>query len=128
MSGICGFVGTARPGVIEAMLAAIAYRGDRTDTIALDGASLGYRWWEGRPGKSSGIHRDGSHAVAVAGTFAPPDPSPAVALRTRLAPGSGGLATLDGAFAGAWWDATLRRLTLIRDPHPCGVKRPTESG
>jgi len=116
MSGICGFVGTARPGVIEAMLAAIAYRGDRTDTIALDGASLGYRWWEGRPGKSSGIHRDGSHAVAVAGTFAPPDPSPAVALRTRLAPGSGGLATLDGAFAGAWWDATLRRLTLIRDP------------
>ena len=76
MSGICGFVGTARPGVIEAMLAAIAYRGDRTDTIALDGASLGYRWWEGRPGKSSGIHRDGSHAVkpgtkSIAGILPP---------------------------------------------------------
>src|SRR6185295_10402998 len=50
MSGICGFVGGAAPGVLDAMLAAIDYRGDRTDTVLLDGAGLGYRWWEGRPG------------------------------------------------------------------------------
>ncbi len=116
MSGICGFAGAGDPAVIEAMLAAVEYRGDRNDIVALPGASLGYRWWNGRPGKSPGIHRDGPHAVACAGTFAPPVSSPAAALRTRLVPGPEGLDTLDGAFAAAWWDGDHGRLTLIRDP------------
>ncbi len=114
MSGICGWVGEADPAVLEGMLAAIDYRGDRTDLAHGPGIALGYRWWEGRPGKSPAIHRAGPHLVACAGTFAPPVPSPAAGLIERL--GSGDLDTLDGAFAGAWWDGERRRLTLIRDP------------
>ena len=45
MSGICGYVGPGRPGVLEAMLEAIDYRGDRTDVAVAPGAGLGYRWW-----------------------------------------------------------------------------------
>jgi asparagine synthase (glutamine-hydrolysing) len=98
------------------MLAAIEYRGDRHDVVSAPGVSLGYRWWSGRPGKSPGIHREGDHAVACAGTFAPPVDSPAAALRNRLGPGPEGLDTLDGAFGAAWWDGARRCLTLIRDP------------
>jgi len=116
MSGICGWVGDADPAVLDAMLDAIDYRGDRVDKVLLQGAALGYRWWSGRPGKSPGIHRDGPHAVACAGTFAPPVASPAAALIGRMQPGPGGLDGIDGAFAAAWWDGEKRRLTLIRDP------------
>jgi hypothetical protein len=84
MSGICGWVGEADPASLDAMLAAIDYRGDRTDTAFAPGVALGYRWWEGRPGKSPAIHREGPHLVACAGTLAPPAPSPAVALLARL--------------------------------------------
>jgi asparagine synthase (glutamine-hydrolysing) len=113
MSGICGYVGQADAGVLQAMLAAIDYRGDQTDVAEVPGVGLGYRWWGGRPGKSPGIHRDGPHLVACAGTFAPPVPSPAAALVERIRTG---LDTLDGAFAAAWWDGDRRRLTLLRDP------------
>jgi asparagine synthase (glutamine-hydrolysing) len=116
MSGICGWVGEAEAGVLDAMLAAIDYRGDRTETARAPGVALGYRWWGGRPGKSPEIHREGPHLVACAGTLAPPVPSPAAALRERLTPGPEGLDTLDGAFAAAWWDGERRRLTLVRDP------------
>lgn len=112
MSGICGYVGPGRPGVLEAMLEAIDYRGDRTDVAVAPGAGLGYRWWGGRPGKSPGIHRDGPSLVACAGTLAPPVASPAAALLERLR--TGDLAAVDGAFAAAWWDGA--RLTLVRDP------------
>ncbi|MCI0458049.1 MAG: hypothetical protein L0Z62_13880 [Gemmataceae bacterium] len=112
MSGICGYVGQGDPAVLEAMLAAIDYRGDRTDTAHAPGVGLGYRWWGGRPGKSPGIHRDGPHLVACSGTFAPPVPSPAAALIERV---RSGLHSLDGAFAGAWWDGQRQCLTLIRD-------------
>ena len=116
MSGICGFVGQADPQVVEAMLAAIAYRGDRHEVVSAPGVSIGYRWWSGRPGKAPGIHREGDDVVACAGTFAPPVDSPAAALRSRLVPGPAGLDTLDGAFGAAWWDGAQKRLTLIRDP------------
>ncbi len=116
MSGICGFTGDGDPAVVEAMLAAIEYRGDRTEVAHAPGASFGYRWWSGRPGKSPGIHREGAHMVACAGTFAPPVASPAAVMRARLVPGSEGLDTLDGAFAGAWWDGERRCLSLVRDP------------
>ncbi len=116
MSGICGFVGRADPAVIGRMLEAIDYRGDRTDMAQADGVALGYRWWAGRPGKSPGIHREGAHLVACAGTFAPPVPSPASALKDRFRSGGGGLDNLDGAFAGAWWDGEQRCLKLLRDP------------
>jgi asparagine synthase (glutamine-hydrolysing) len=116
MSGICGFVGPADPGIVGAMLAAIDYRGDQTDVASAPGVTLGYRWWGGRPGKSPGIHRAGAHLVACAGTFAPPVASPAAALVERLGPGPTGRDALDGAFAAAWWDGERRRLTLVRDP------------
>jgi len=116
MSGICGWVGRADPAVLTAMLDAIDYRGDRTDTVVGPDASLGYRWWAGRPGKSPGIHRQGPHWVACAGTLAPPVSSPAAVIIDRLAPGPAGLDTFDGAFAAAWWDDENKRLTLVRDP------------
>jgi asparagine synthase (glutamine-hydrolysing) len=116
VSGICGFVGDADPKLLDAMLAAIEYRGDLTDVAHAPGASFGYRFWAGRPGKSTGIHRSSADLAVCAGTFAPPVPSPAEALPPLLAGGVSGLSTLDGAFAGAWWDGDRRRLTLVRDP------------
>lgn len=116
MSGICGWVGEADPAILDAMLAAIDYRGDRTDKVMAPGAALGYRWWGERPGKSPAIHRAGAHLVACAGTFAPPVPFPASVLVERLKPGPDGLGSLDGAFAAAWWDGEQKRLTLVRDP------------
>ena len=116
MSGICGWVGNEDPAVLDAMLDAIDYRGDRVDKAHAPGVALGYRWWGGRPGKSPGIHRDGDHIVACAGTFAPPADSPAAALIGKLQPGAEGLDSMDGAFAAAWWDGGKRRLTLLRDP------------
>lgn len=119
MSGICGWVGRADPAVLDAMLAAIEYRGDRTDTEVTERAALGYRWWGGRPGKSPGLHRDGASLVTCAGTLAPPVPSPAARLLHRLGASPHAddtLATLDGAFAAAWWDGERERLTLLRDP------------
>lgn len=113
MSGICGWVGEADVGLLDSMLAAIAYRGDRVDKATAPGVALGYRWWGDRPGKSPGIHRQGSHLVACAGTFAPPVASPASDLVDRIRTG---LDSLDGAFAAAWWDGEQKRLTLIRDP------------
>ncbi len=112
MSGICGWAGEADSTTLVAMLAAIDYRGDRTDMAFAPGAALGYRWWNGRPGKSPEIHRASPHLVACAGTFVPAAPSPAAALMDRLADPT----TLDGAFAAAWWDGDRRRLTLLRDP------------
>ncbi len=114
MSGLCGWVGDADPATLHAMLAAIDYRGDRTDTAHAPGIALGYRWWGGRPGKSPGIHRDGTHLVACAGTLAPPVPSPAAALHAMLERDA--LHGLDGAFAAAWWDGDRAMLTLLRDP------------
>jgi len=116
MSGICGFVGAADRSVVDAMLAAIDYRGDATDVAEAPGATLGYRWWRGRPGKSPGIHRVGPHLVACAGTLAPPVPSPAATLHDLLGRGGPAFETLDGAFAAAWWDGERSTLTLIRDP------------
>lgn len=116
MSGICGWVGEANPAILDAMLAVIDYRGDRTDKAITEGAALGYRWWGDRPGKSPAIYRQGEQLVACAGTFAPPVPFPASVLIERLQPGQDGLDSLDGAFAAAWWDGEQRRLTLIRDP------------
>jgi asparagine synthase (glutamine-hydrolysing) len=116
MSGICGFVGNGEPAVVDAMLNATDYRGDKTDIASAPGVTLGYRWWSGRPGKSQSIYRDGLHLVACAGTLAPPVDSPAAFLRGLLPQGPGGLGPLDGAFAAAWWDGDRRRLTLARDP------------
>jgi len=113
MSGLAGFVGEADPKTLDAMLAAIDYRGDRVDTAKVPGAALGYRWWGGRPGKSPGVHREGAHLAACAGTLSPAVDSPAAELRSRV---ESGLAGLDGAFAGACWDGEKKRLTLIRDP------------
>ncbi len=116
MSGICGWVGDADPEILDPMLDAIAYRGDQVETLHLPGVALGYRWWGGRPGKSGGIYREGSHAVACAGTLAPPIAAPAAAILERLTASPPALDDLDGAFGAAWWDGEERRLTLIRDP------------
>lgn len=116
MSGICGYVGEASPEVLTAMLGAIDYRGDRTDTAHAPGVGLGYRWWGGRPGKSSAVLKQGPHLVACSGTLAPPAASPAESMLARLSAGGSAFEDLDGAFACAWWDGERRRLTLARDP------------
>ena len=74
MSGICGFVGPGDPASIDAMLAAIDYRGDASDTASLPGVSLGYRWWRGRPGKSPGIHRTAIISLPAPGHSRRPSP------------------------------------------------------
>jgi asparagine synthase (glutamine-hydrolysing) len=112
VSGICGYVGPGSPETLQAMLAAIDYRGDRTETAVANGVGLGYRWWGGRPGKSPGIHRAGDDLLACAGTLAPPAPSPAASLLAALRERR--FDSLDGAFAAARWDGA--KLTLIRDP------------
>jgi hypothetical protein len=114
MSDICGYVGAGDPTVLDVMLAAIAYRGDQTDVAHAPGCGLGYRCWGERPAQAPGIHRDGNHVVACAGTLAPPTANPAVTLRERLRPASRRLDDLDGAFACACWNG--QRLTLLRDP------------
>ncbi len=111
MSGLCGWVGDADPATLDAMLGAIDYRGDSIDKVLVPGVALGYRWWNGRPGKSPGIHREGTHLVACAGTFAPSVAAPAAELISQLRDNAN---LLDGAFAAAWWDG--HRLTLARDP------------
>lgn len=116
MSGLCGYVGQADPNVLDAMLAAIDYRGDATDKAVLPGVGLGYRWFRGRPGKSPGIHRESSRLAVCAGTLVPPVESPAATLTQRVHDPNDTLANLDGAFAAACWDGDRARLTLIRDP------------
>lgn len=113
MSSICGWVGPADPGTLDAMLQAAEYRGDTSETWSEGPAALGYRSWRGRPGKSPGLFHDGTTHVACAGAMAPAVPSPAAALPQAV---RAGLGTLDGAFAGAWWDAEREVLTLVRDP------------
>ena len=115
MSGIAGFVGKGSPGVLEAMLGPIAYRGDRSETALAPGVGLGYRFWGGRPNKSQAIFKgpQGEWVVA-AGTLAPPVDSPAAAFNQRLA--TKDFAELDGAFAVARWDPATSTLALLRDP------------
>jgi asparagine synthase (glutamine-hydrolysing) len=116
MSGICGWLGDAPLPLLTRMLDAIDYRGDSTDVFTAPGVALGYRWWRGRPCKSPSIWRSPhGHAVACAGTLALSATDPAEALASRLEDPAA-LATLDGAFAAASWDATRRTLTLLRDP------------
>jgi asparagine synthase (glutamine-hydrolysing) len=115
LSAIAGYVGNPAPDVLDRMLAAVSYRGDKSDAATVSGAGIGYRMWSGRPGKSSGVHRDGPTLVAVSGSFAPPIASPAAELPGLFAD-KARLDRLDGNFAGAWWDGDHRRLTLIRDP------------
>ena len=88
MSGICGWVGEADPATLDAMLNAIDYRGDSVDKAFTTGVALGYRWWSGRPGKSPGIHRQGQHLVACAGSFAPSVAAPAAELIDALRAGA----------------------------------------
>jgi len=115
MSAIAGYVGPADPGVLDAMLAAVGYRGDRSDTATAAGAGLAYRWWSGRAGKSAAVHRAGQTLAVLAGSFAPRVDDPAGQLAAVLADPAR-LATLDGNFAGAVWDGDRRRLSLLRDP------------
>lgn len=125
MSGIAGWVGTAKDGAADAlgaMLAAIDYRGDTNleDRGTLHG--LGYRFWKGRPGKSPAIEKDGTRRVACAGTFAPPVASPALDLlertrgKTSAADVARALGDVDGAFAFAIVDEATGDLVLGRDP------------
>jgi len=113
MSGICGWVGRQNPSILDAMLEAIDYRGDRVDRAIGDAVAIGYRFWEGRPGKAQQIHRLGADMVACAGTFAPPVTDPAAELSQKLERDP---ENLDGAFAGALWNGARRELRLVRDP------------
>jgi asparagine synthase (glutamine-hydrolysing) len=115
MSAIAGYVGGGDPAVLDRMLDAVSYRGDKNDTASVSGAGIGYRMWSGRPGKSVGVHRDGATLAAVSGSFAPRVDSPAAELPALLNDPAR-LDRLDGNFAGACWDGARRRLSLVRDP------------
>jgi len=120
MSGICGWVGPPDEGdgtaTLDPMLDAIDYRGDTSARERTAGATLGYRFWRGRPGKSAGIERDGSRIAACAGTFAPAVDSPARAVLARTAAQPAAWGDADGAFAFAIYDEAREELVLGRDP------------
>jgi asparagine synthase (glutamine-hydrolysing) len=119
VSGICGWVGPAGAGddaTLDRMLDAIDYRGDTSAREHAAGATLGYRYWRGRPGKSPGIARDGARVAACAGTFAPVVESPARAVLARTAARSSAWDDADGAFAFAAYDEAREELVLGRDP------------
>src|SRR5262249_14645608 len=116
-------------GTIEAMLSAVDYRGDASDTAVAStgGATLGYRFWRERARRSQEIFRTDGALCACAGTLSPPpqDSPPAEPLYRRLIAASAdqgpadlaaAFADLDGAFGAACWDETRRRLSLLRDP------------
>jgi asparagine synthase (glutamine-hydrolysing) len=115
VSGICGFFGAGDPAWLDAMLGAIAYRGDTNRTVVESRFGLGYRFWHGRPGKAQAIFEaaDGARTV-TAGTLAPVVADPAAVLDERLR--AGDFAALDGAFCAARVDAAREELTLLRDP------------
>ena len=115
MSGICGFVGDGEPAWIDAMLAAIDYRGDSSSRAHGPRFGLGYRFYKGRPGKAQAIYQapDGAY-TAVAGTLAPPIDDPALAIDVRSR--TSDWAALDGAFGAARIDPARDELTLLRDP------------
>jgi asparagine synthase (glutamine-hydrolysing) len=115
MSGICGFVGDGAAPALEAMLAAIGYRGDRSSTFSAPGIALGYRFWGGRPSKAQAIFETEAVVVACAGTLAPAVDSPPSAVAERLTSGTPRFDDLDGAFAFAHWSKKERVLTLGRD-------------
>lgn len=98
------------------MLAAIDYRGDTSARERARGATLGYRFWRDRPGKSRGIERAGTRIAACAGTFAPPHDSPATAVLERTAHDPPQLDDADGAFAFAVFDEATESLLLGHDP------------
>jgi asparagine synthase (glutamine-hydrolysing) len=77
---------------------------------------FGYRWWRGRPGKSPGVYQQGTQLAVCAGAFAPAVLSPAEMLPRLWDDSTQTLTSVDGAFAGAWWDGDRKRLALIRDP------------
>jgi asparagine synthase (glutamine-hydrolysing) len=119
MSGICGWVGAPDPDGdvrIDRMLDAIDYRGDTVARERAAGATLGYRFWRGRPGKSPGIAREGARVAACAGTFAPAVESPARAVLERTAAQPNAWEDADGAFAFAIYDEAREELVLGRDP------------
>lgn len=117
MSGICGWVGRGvNPAAMEAMLMSISYRGDKSESVILEGAAIGYRWWQNRPGKSPGIFREHNWAAVCAGTLAPQVADPAAELVNICTREQQRLSSLDGAFASAIWNAESGSLTLIRDP------------
>jgi asparagine synthase (glutamine-hydrolysing) len=117
VSGICGWVGAEDAGdTLDRMLEAIGYRGDTVAREATRGATFGYRFWRGRPGKSEAIVREGRRIAACAGTFAPPVASPARAILERTAREPVALDDADGAFAFAVWDEDTQELVLGRDP------------
>src|SRR5687767_310222 len=116
MSGICGVVGASAAECVERMLRAIDYRGDSSDSASTPHAALGYRFWRGRPNKSSAVLREGATLVCCAGTLAPAVASPAHWFEQHLRRGSGDWSELDGAFAFAHWHEADQKLTLGRDP------------
>ncbi len=118
MSGICGWVGPPDGdfATLDRMLGAIDYRGDTSARERAAGATLGYRFWRGRPGKSPGIERDGARICACAGTFAPAVESPARAILARTAGQPDAWRDADGAFAFAVYDEEREELVLGRDP------------
>jgi asparagine synthase (glutamine-hydrolysing) len=117
VSGICGWVGPPDDdAALDRMLGAIDYRGDTSARERAAGATLGYRFWRGRPGKSAGIEREGARVAACAGTFAPAVDSPARAVLARSPGDLAAWADADGAFAFAIYDEEREELVLGRDP------------
>jgi len=115
VSAIAGYVGPADPSVLDRMLEAISYRGDRSDTAHLRDAGIGYRFWSGRPGKAQQVYRQGNLLAAVSGSFAPRVDSPAAELCSLLDDPER-LKTIDGNFTGVCWEGDQKRLRFLRDP------------
>ncbi len=113
MSGIAGWFGTDNETTIHAMLNAIDYRGDQSDTLVTPRFGMGVRFFGGRAAKSRGVWRRDNRAVVCAGTFTNETSDPSAHVDTLIREPQR-LRAVDGAFAFA--HATDRTLTLGRDP------------
>ena len=113
MSGICGYVGAGQRQWLDAMMAAIGYRGDHVQCCERAGIGLAVRSFADRRRSGELVSCENGELWAIAGATLTEQPS-VIELQTAL--DSGDWLGVDGAFAAARWQPATATLTLLRDP------------
>jgi len=118
MGGLCGYVGSAPPGVLEAMSGAIPHLGATMDSTTGDGFGLAIRHPD--TATNAGLVRDARGVTCFLGELWPTHEGPGARVKDLLSRGGSDLGAAmsgtDGAFAFAIWNAEARRMMLGLDP------------